>query len=146
MIDLKRIFLNNTNNTFLQLFRYAFVGGMAFIADFGLLYVLTEYAHFHYLLSATFAFIVGVVLNYLLSKKWVFSSNTTIKKQWIEFAVFSLIGIVGLALNNLFLWMFTDYCSIHYMFSKALTTVIVFFWNFLARKFVLFNATAGKLP
>ena len=143
MINLKKIFIQSTNNTFLQLFRYAFVGGVAFVADFGLLYVLTEYAHFHYLLSATLAFIVGLVINYLLSKIWVFSSNT-IKKQWVEFAVFALIGVVGLGLNNLFLWVFTDYCSIHYMFSKVLTTIIVFFWNFLARKFILFNSTTDK--
>jgi len=141
MIDLKKIFLQNTDNTFLQLFRYTFVGGIAFIADFGLLYILTEYIHFHYLLSATLSFIVGLIINYSLSKLWVFSSNT-IKKRWVEFIVFSLIGIVGLGLNNLFLWIFTDYCSIYYMWSKILTTVIVFFWNFLARKFILFN----KLP
>ncbi len=138
-IEPKKIFINSTNNTFLQLFRYAFVGGVAFIVDFGLLYALTEYAHFHYLLSASFAFIVGLVINYLLSKIWVFSSNT-IKKRWIEFAVFSLIGIVGLGLTNLFLWVFTDYCAIHYMFSKVLTTIIVFFWNFFARKIILFNS------
>lgn len=141
-IEPKKIFINSTNNTFLQLFRYAFVGGVAFIVDFGLLYALTEYVHFHYLLSASFAFIVGLVINYSLSKIWVFSSNT-IKKRWIEFAVFSLIGIVGLGLTNLFLWVFTDYCSIHYMFSKVLTTIIVFFWNFFVRKIILFNSNSA---
>jgi putative flippase GtrA len=140
MIDLKKIFLQNTDNTFLQLFRYIFVGGAAFIADFGLLYVLTEYIGLHYLLSATFSFIVGLIINYSLSKVWVFSGNT-IKKRWMEFIVFSLIGMVGLGLNNLFLWIFTDYCSIHYMLSKIFTTIIVFFWNFLGRKFILFNST-----
>jgi len=140
-MNLRKIFLQTTNNTFLQLFRYTFVGGAAFIADFGLLYVLTEHMHLHYLLSATFAFIVGLTINYLLSKLWVFSNNT-IKKQWLEFVIFALIGIVGLSLNNLFLWIFTDYCSIHYMLSKILTTIIVFFWNFLARKLILFNPNA----
>jgi len=131
------------NNTFLQLFRYTFVGGIAFLADFGLLYVLTEYVYLHYLLSATFAFIVGLIVNYLLSKIWVFSNNK-IKNKWVEFAVFSLIGVVGLGLNNLFLWVFTYYCAIYYMFSKVLTTIIVFFWNFLARKFILFNSSMDK--
>ena len=139
-MNFRKIFLQKTNSTFLQLFRYTFVGGVAFIADFGLLYVLTEYAHLHYLLSATFAFIVGLIINYSISKIWVFTNNT-VKKRWLEFIIFSLIGIVGLGLNNLFLWIFTDYCSIHYMLSKILTTIIVFFWNFLARKFILFNPT-----
>jgi len=137
-MNLKKIFLQTTNNTFLQLFRYVFVGGVAFIVDFGFLYVLTEYAHLHYLLSATLSFILGLVTNYSISKIWVFSENT-IKKRWLEFVVFSLIGVVGLGFNNLFLWIFTDYCSIHYMLSKVLATIIVFFWNFLSRKFILFK-------
>ena len=142
---IRKLFININNNTFIQFFRYLFVGGFAFLIDSGLLYILTEYAHLHYLFSATFGFIFGLVINYLLSKIWVFSSNT-IKKQWVEFIVFSLIGIVGLGLNNLFLWIFTDYCSIHYMLSKVLTTIIVFFWNFLARKFILFNSEIEENP
>ena len=42
-MKLKEIFINKTNNTFLQLFRYTFVGGAAFIVDFGLLYILTDF-------------------------------------------------------------------------------------------------------
>ena len=143
MIDFKKYLLKSTNNTFLQLFRSLFVGLAASIVDFGLLYVLTEYVHFHYLISSTFAFIAGLIINYLLSKIWVFSENS-LKNQWVEFLAFSLIGIVGLGLNNLLLWVFTEFCSIHYMLSKVLTTIIVFFWNFLARKYLLFNATSKK--
>lgn len=136
-MNLKKI-LHPTNNTLHQLFRYSFVGGVAFAVDFGLLYVLTEYAHLHYLLSATLSFLVGLIVNYILSKMWVFQTGT-ISNRWAEFAVFAVIGVVGLGFNNLFLWFFTEYCSIYYMVSKILTTIIVFFWNFFARKFILFN-------
>lgn len=138
MTFFKKIFFEQTDNTFFQLLRYAFVGGIAFIADFGLLYILTEYAHLHYLFSASIAFIAGLIINYFLSKVWVFSAST-INNRWLEFFVFSVIGLIGLGINNLALWVFTDYLSLYYMISKIIAAVIVFFWNFLARKFILFK-------
>ena len=48
----KKIFYGASDNPLIQFVRYFFVGGFAFIIDFGLLYILTEYAGLHYLLSA----------------------------------------------------------------------------------------------
>jgi hypothetical protein len=49
---LRRLFIDKTDSTLIQLFRYTFVGGIAFLVDFGSLYALTEYARVHYLVSA----------------------------------------------------------------------------------------------
>ncbi len=61
----KKIFYGASDNLLIQFVRYFFVGGFAFIVDFGLLYILTEYAGLHYLLSATLSFIAGLVVNYI---------------------------------------------------------------------------------
>ena len=137
-MDLKKNFIDKTDSTLFQFIRYFFVGGFAFVVDFGFLYVLTEYAHLHYLASASIAFLSGLLVNYGLSKIWVFSESVT-KNKWIEFLVFALIGIIGLVLTNLFLWILTDCFSVYYMFSKIVTTAIIYFWNFFARKYILFN-------
>ena len=137
MIKLKKIFLDAPNNIYLQFIRYIFVGGFAFVVDFTLLYVLTEYIHIHYLISATISFTVGLFVNYLLSKIWVFQTKQ--KMQLVEFLIFSLIGVVGLGFNNFFLWFFTAHCSIYYLFAKMITAIIVYFWNFFARRYILFN-------
>ena len=136
--SLQSIFIDKTNNTFLQLFRYTFVGGIAFLADFGTLFALTEFLNIHYLISAAIAFILGLTVNYFLSVKWVFNIRT-VNNKLLEFWLFALIGIIGLGLNELFIWIFTDLLSIYYLLSKIITTAIVYFWNFLARKFFLFN-------
>ena len=127
-----------TDNVFLQLFRYTFVGGFAFTVDFGLLLILTESIGLHYLLSASIAFIAGLLVNYVISKLWVFD-KTSIKNPKIEFFVFSLIGIIGLGLTDLLMWFFTDKMNMFYILSKILTTVIVYFWNFFARKYFIFK-------
>lgn len=135
---INKLLVAKSNNTLLQLFRYTFVGGFAFLVDFGLLYVLTEYAHFHYLVSATISFIAGLVVNYLLSTAWVFTRSSFQNKK-VEFLLFAAIGVVGLLINNLCLWLLSSVIGIWYMISKIITTVVTYLWNFFARKFILFK-------
>ena len=132
------LFREKTDNTFFQLIRYTFVGGLAFLIDFGALYILTEFDHFHYLLSAGIAFILGLLTNYLLSIRWVFATRI-IRDKKLEFIIFAVIGLIGLGLNEFFLWTFTDLLDIHYLVSKILTTMLVYLWNFFARKLILFR-------
>ena len=135
---INKIFLPPTNNSLIQLFRYCFVGSFAFIVDAGGLFVLTEYAGIYYLLSATISFILGLVVNYLLSTAWIFKKSK-LSNRWTEFLIYSVIGVVGLGLNTLFLWLFTDCLHIYYMLSKIITAALVMLWNFFARKIILFK-------
>lgn len=133
-----KLFVAPTTNIWLQLLRYGFVGGVAFVADYGSLFVLTHYAGVHYLWSAGIAFCIGLTVNYLLSISWVFNQNRS-AKPWVEFVVFALIGVVGLGLNELIMYVATDLISLHYMLSKLISTAIVFCWNFFARKLIIFK-------
>jgi putative flippase GtrA len=129
---------NRTDNTFIQLFRYTFVGGIAFIVDFSTLFVFTEIFAIYYLISAAIAFLLGLATNYFLSIFWVFHKHT-MSNRWHEFGIFALIGIVGLGLNEFFIWFFTEHIHFHYLLSKIVSTVFVYLWNFFARKFILFR-------
>lgn len=135
---LRYLFVEPTTNIWLQLLRYGFVGGVAFVADYGTLFLLTHYAGMHYLWSAAVAFAIGLTVNYLLSISWVFNRNRS-AKPWVEFMVFTLIGIVGLGLNELIMYVATDLLSMHYMLSKLISTALVFCWNFFARKLIIFK-------
>jgi putative flippase GtrA len=127
-----------TDNTFIQLFRYTFVGGIAFIADFCSLFVFTEIFAVHYLISAAIAFLLGLMTNYSLSIVWVFHKHTMNNKLY-EFIIFAIIGILGLGLNEFFIWFFTERVGFYYLLSKIFSTVFVYLWNFFTRKFVLFR-------
>ena len=129
---------NKTNNTLIQLFRYTFVGGFAFVVDFGTLYVLTEFFEIYYLVSAAIAFTIGLLINYTLSVIWVFDTRT-VKNKWLEFAIFTAIGMVGLGLNEFFMWFFTEVAGLYYMLSKLISTGFVYLWNFIVRKIMLFR-------
>ena len=134
----KRLFYGTTDRLLVQFVRYFFVGGFAFVVDFGLLYILTEYAGLHYLLSATLSFISGLLVNYIISCIWVFS-NSKFKNRLVEFLFFAAIGVVGLLLNDALIWLFTDCIGTHYMFSKIVAAAMVYLWNFFARKYLVFR-------
>lgn len=128
----------DTQSVFVQLFRYTLVGGTAFLLDFSALFLMTRFLGIHYLMSAALAFTLGVVTNYLLSITWVFSIHR-LENRVAEFGIFALIGVVGLALNEIFMWFFTERVGLYYLLSKIGAAFFVYLWNFLARRFLLFR-------
>jgi len=128
-----KIFIKDTDNTLLQLFRYFWVGGVAAVVNIGMLFVFTEVCHFNYLISNILSFTLGLIVNYILSKKFVFSDDVKLSPVK-EFIIYAIIGVIGLGLDTLFLWIFTEKIGIYYMISKIISTALVFIWNFGARK------------
>lgn len=138
-MKIEHLVKGETNNTWLQLFRYAIVGGISFVVDYGLLYVFTELGHFHYLVSATLSFIAGLIVNYIISVKWIFTKSK-LSSRSAEFTIYGIIGVVGLLLNNVLMYLFTDHLHVHYMISKLISAAIVLGWNFFGRRIILFKS------
>jgi len=136
--QIRSFLFKKSDKTSVQLFKYFFVGGIAYTVDFGSLFILTDIVKIHYLISAAIAFTLGLITNYTLSIFWVFSKRTVDNKR-LEFIIFSIIGVVGLGLNEGIIWFFTETVHFHYLISKVFSTVVVFFWNFFARKKILFS-------
>jgi putative flippase GtrA len=122
-------------NVYVELFRYFFVAIIGLVFDIGGLVFLKEIVHINYLVAATISFSVAVVINYFLSTLWIFESK---RKRSIEFSLFLIVGAVGLVLNDLILWLLTSKFGLYYLLAKLVATAIVFFWNFLGRKALVF--------
>jgi len=137
------LFKGKTANTLVQLFRYLWVGGISFIIDYTSLFIFTEYLHINYLISAAIAFILGLTTNYQLSTIWVFN-NSRLNNKLSEFTIFSIIGIIGLGLNEIIIYVCSEFLNLYYMISKLISTAVVFFWNFLGRKYILFTNYNSK--
>lgn len=130
------LFILPTNNTWIQIFRSLFVGGLSFLVDSAALSIL-EGLGMHYLTAAAVAFIFGLVFNYILSKKFVFTKAAANAKA--EFPTFAVIGVIGLAFTELLMYLFTGVLGFYVLVSKAIAAVIVLFWNFSARKLILYR-------
>ena len=122
-----------------QFAQYVLVGGAAFAVDISVLYLLTEEAGLHYLISATIAFLLGLVTNYLLCIAWVFDIRIMSNRLY-EFTLFGLIGIAGLLLNNVLLYTLTDGLGLHYLVSKFVAAGVILIFNFSLRRRMLFSA------
>jgi putative flippase GtrA len=64
----------------------------------------------------------------------VFSARKLHNKR-LEFAAFGVIGIIGLGLLAILMWLLTDIAGVHYLLSKVIVTGVVFFWNSLPESF-----------
>ena len=137
--SLLNVLLNKkSNNPLIQFFRYALVGGVAFVVDFGLLFILTDKIGIYYLLSATISFICGLLINYTLSIRWVFAKRR-LSDTRMEFVIFGIIGIIGVGINNAIIWCGVEIAGLHYLWSKIIAGMAVLLWNFIARRQTLFK-------
>ncbi len=134
----EQLFLHRTDATPVHLLRAALSSVIAFGLDFSILILLTERLHLYYLFSAAAGFVVGTTLNYLLNVHWVFSRRR-LSRRSLEYSLFLLVGVGGLAWNELLLWTFTEPLGIYYLVSRILAGMIVFSWNFFIRKVLLFR-------
>lgn len=125
-----------------QIMRFGVVGAIAFVIDYGLLALLTEVFGVNYLISATVSFTVSVVFNYAASMRYVFRRKEGMSRRR-EFAVFVVLSVIGLGLNNACMWAGVELLGIHYLVVKIAATFIVMVWNFVTRKKFL-DAGAGE--
>ena len=100
-----------------QIMKFGVVGGSAFVIDYGIMIFLTEVFHINYLISSGISFAVSVIFNYVMSVKWVFEvEENRDKKQ--EFALFVVLSIIGLGINQLIMWLAVEKFRVFYMISK----------------------------
>lgn len=142
----KKLFVGDTDNTIIQFFRYLFVGGLAFVVDFALSYILFRFAFHEQKEMASIAnslsFIAGLVVNYLISTCWIFKTSK-VENKVLEFISFAAIGVVGLlitfGITELFEMWLGDTTSLFQIIAKLVATGVSFLWNFFARKILLYS-------
>ena len=126
-----------------EFMRYIVVGGSAFVLDFGTMCLFKEFIFKgeHLFIAVFIGYIVGLVYNFLLSNWYVFKNGfEKIKgKEIRSFIIFALIGIVGLGLTEVLMYLFVNILTIWYIFAKILSAGIVLFWNYLARKLIIYK-------
>ena len=130
----------NDNKLFMQIFKFLFVGGLAFVIDYAVLIVCKEVFGLTVLLSAAIAFTVSVVFNYILSIKWVFDINKE-NSSTRNFTLFIIFSVIGLGLTELIMWFGVDVLLISYLIVKIIATAIVMVFNFITRKMFLEKKT-----
>lgn len=121
-----------------ELISYAAVSAIAFACDVGTLAFLVQVLHWHYLVAASVAFVVGALVAYLLSVRYVFRFRR-IDDRRLEFAGFAAIGAIGLAVNAGVMFAGVEWLHLHYLLAKILAGGFTFVLNYVVRRVTLFT-------
>ena len=140
-----------TKKGFFEFLRYAVVGGIASLADMATNYLLLYFVFKAdkdntplVILCVALGFLVGLVINFVLSNIFVFTTDEqkkkgkTAKAFFISFAV-ALIGF-GLTegLTLLGTLVIGD-AGIFYILLTCFVKCIVLFWNYIGRKIFVYK-------
>ena len=137
------------NKLLQQIIRFGFVGVLSFVVDFGVYNILCNLLGVHYLIAGIAGFVISVIVNYLLSMKFVFEGRDDISKAR-EFITFVFLSVIGLGVNELVLIISIDGIYHHWAWlsswlaigwanaiAKLGATAIVMVYNFITRKIFL---------
>jgi putative flippase GtrA len=118
--------------------RYLAASALALAIDFGVYVGLIRLASVHYLVAAPVGFALGLSTIYLLSIRWVFRRRRVADRR-AEFALFALIGLAGMALNQLVIYASVQELAATPEIAKMISASMVFCFNFISRKLLLFT-------
>ena len=140
--------------------KFLFVGTWGFIVDFGTLTFLVEVVELPRLvaentqfsatvglvLANTISFTLAVISNFTLNRYWTYPESRS-KRKRVQLPQFTLVSVIGLAINNLILALttplFDQLLSLlpisvglgGYIPAKMLATIVVLFWNFFVNRY-----------
>lgn len=137
--------------TLYEMFRYFVVGGLSAVVDIvGLTFFIefifnSEKSPLNMAIGTAAGFILGLICNYMLSMMFVFTNESQKeqnknKKQ--TFTIFALVGVIGLALTELLMYLGMFIFSkdgFWYVLLSCLVKGIVLVWNYLGRKIFVYK-------
>jgi len=121
-----------------QVFRFLLVGLACATVEFGLFSLLYAPFGMDYLVANAIAVVIAILMNYFLSREFVFQrSKYAIATEIVSFVSFSVLAII---LNQLVLWLLVDQLDIpQVLWCKVVAIVIVSVFNFLTKKYIVFR-------
>lgn len=132
-----------------QIIKFAVVGGISFVVDFVVYGFTCNILGIHYIIAGVLGFVISVIVNYLLSMKFVFVSKDDMSKG-SEFVIFVILSLIGMVLNSVILFICIDLIYMHWLWlqnlihieimnlaAKIVATAIVMVYNFVTRKIFL---------
>lgn len=134
-----------------QILKFGAVGFFCFFIDFAIYTVLLAVIDWHhdYVIATFWGFTISVIVNYLLSMKYVFVRKDDMdrRKEFIVFVVLSIFGcilneiLIVLCMNGIYdnwTWLQSIISrELAKMGGKIVATGVVMVYNFITRKLFL---------
>ncbi|MGB8489425.1 MAG: GtrA family protein [Bacteroidales bacterium] len=113
----------------LKFLKFGAVGISGMAVDFGITSFFKEILKVKKYVSNSIGFTLAASSNFLINRVWTFNSSDP--QVMIQYSKFIVIALIGLLINNLTIYLFTDRLfRLNFYISKGIATLVVFFWNF----------------
>lgn len=139
-----------------EVLRFAVTGGVCFVIEFIALVLLRDGLQLDTLAATPLAFLLSVIINYLMCMAWVFPG--TKDGGAVARAGFLVTSLIGLALNEVLMLLFRvmlgedtvlltafGFTVTMYMLNKAMATLLVMVWNYYTKRAVLRSSLIARL-
>ncbi len=127
-----------------KILRYLFSGSIAFGVNFFFLYALTEWVGLYYLVSAVMAFLVAVVVSFILQKFWTFQNNSKANLHR-QATVYITIAIVNTSFNTLLVYTLVEYVGLHYLLGQFFSSGLIAFESFFVYQIFIFKKVSSAI-
>jgi putative flippase GtrA len=120
---------------FFPKFKFAITSSVATAVDYGIYITLTMLAHLGETASHAISYTIGMGINFLLQKRFIFQSNRKTGHTLLLSVLFSIIGwMLSQALFN-FLIFYFSFFKTYDLLAKILVTASIFLYNFYSKRF-----------
>ena len=120
---------------FIPKFKFAITSSVATAVDYGIYLSLTLAAHLSETTSHAISYTIGMVINFLLQKWFIFENTRKTGHAFALSVFFSLIGwMLSQALFNFLIFTF-DFFRSYDLLAKVLVTACIFLYNFYTKRF-----------
>lgn len=119
-----------------DLILYGIIGSFTSSLDFVVFTILSQIFGVYYLTANCMSVLVGITTSFLLNRSYNFKVRDKVVQR---FLIFLSVGLSGLCLSNLILWIGIDQLQGDELIIKLLSIVLVVFFQFLLNKFVTFR-------
>lgn len=117
---------------------YFVVGFGATIVEWILFWILADCLSINYLLATTIAMFISTFANWALGRLLLFSArkHDSLLHEILQIYAASIIGWL---FNMLLMYLMVDHMHMQNMFAKVIATGIVFVYNYLVRRIVIYK-------
>ena len=116
-----------------QFCRFASVGLISLAVDYGFMIILNEATGMGYFRACAFSYTLSILVNYVLSMRYVFHARTDISQSKLA-SIFLVLSLIGLGLNQAAMILLVDVLGIYYTMAKLMAALMVTSYNFISKK------------
>ena len=119
--------------------RFLFLGAGSTIVDYIIFSTLLTLG-MYYLGAVAIGYTIGFVFNFVVGRIMVFKDGVKVDSFSHELTIVSIITLFGLGLSLFLMYMLSEVCChIDPFFARIITIGVVFFYNYIARKFFVYH-------